>query len=302
MTTRTQTLFRSFIIEEYHLTEEPYYVPVADEIELFEAAYRQRIPILFKGPTGCGKTRFVEYMSYRLGQPLTRVSQRMDGDPPAEENENGNRNLPLVTIACHEDLTASDLVGRYLLQGEETVWIDGPLTRAVKAGGICYLDEIVEARKDTTVLIHPLTDHRRILPVEKRGELLEAAEGFLLVMSYNPGYQSALKDLKHSTRQRFVAIEFHPPPADIEAQIVAHESGVDAKTAAQLAKLGEKVRNLREHGLAEGASTRLLIYAGKLISQGIAPRRACQVAVNWAVTDDRSVHRSIEELVSSIFE
>ena len=210
--------------------------------------------------------------------------------------------FPLVTIACHEDLTASDLVGRYLLQGEETVWIDGPLTRAVKAGGICYLDEIVEARKDTTVLIHPLTDHRRILPVEKRGELLEAADGFLLVMSYNPGYQSALKDLKHSTRQRFVAIEFHPPPADIEAQIVAHESGVDARTAAQLAKLGEKVRNLREHGLAEGASTRLLIYAGKLIAQGIQPRRACQVAVNWAVTDDASIHSSIGEVISSIFE
>ena len=216
MTTKTQSLFRSHIIEEYHLTKEPYYVSVADEIELFEAAYRQRIPILFKGPTGCGKTRFVEYMSYRLGQPLTRVSQRMGDEPPAEDGEdeeNGHRNIPLVTIACHEDLTASDLVGRYLLQGDNTVWIDGPLTRAVKAGGICYLDEVVEARKDTTVLIHPLTDHRRILPVEKRGELLEAAEGFLLVMSYNPGYQSALKDLKHSTRQRFVAIEFHPAAA-----------------------------------------------------------------------------------------
>ena len=209
---------------------------------------------------------------------------------------------PLVTIACHEDLTASDLVGRYLLQGESTIWIDGPLTRAVKAGGICYLDEIVEARKDTTVLIHPLTDHRRILPVEKRGELLEAADGFLLVMSYNPGYQSALKDLKHSTRQRFVAIEFHPPPPDIESQIVEHEAGVDRKTAEQLAKLGEKVRNLREHGLAEGASTRLLIYAGKLMAQGIQPRRACQVAVNWAVTDDSSIHSSIAEVISSIFE
>ena len=193
-------------------------------------------------------------------------------------------------------------MGRYLLEGEKTVWIDGPLSRAVKAGGICYLDEIVEARKDTTVIIHPLTDHRRILPVEKRGELLEAAPGFLLVLSYNPGYQSALKDLKHSTRQRFVAIEFDYPPREMEAEIVRHESGVDKATSIQLAKLGEKVRNLKEHGLQEGASTRLLIYAGKLISQGIAPRRACQVAVNWAVTDDRSVHRSIEELVSSIFE
>jgi nitric oxide reductase NorQ protein len=299
MTTSTKTLYRSYIIEEYHLTEEPYYVPVGDEIELFEAAYQQKIPVLFKGPTGCGKTRFIEYMSYRLGQPLTRVKQiPKDGAGPVPDS----LNIPLVTIACHEDLTASDLVGRYLLQGDSTIWIDGPLTRAVKAGGICYLDEIVEARKDTTVLIHPLTDHRRILPIEKRGELLEAAEGFLLVLSYNPGYQSALKDLKHSTRQRFVALEFDSPPPDIEAQIVEHEGGVDTKTAVQLAKLGEKVRNLREHGLGEGASTRLLIYAAKLISQGITPRRACQVAVNWAVTDDKSIHGSIEEVIASIFE
>ena len=298
MTTKTQTLYRSFIIEEYHLTEEPYYVPVGDEIELFEAAYKSKIPVLFKGPTGCGKTRFVEYMSYRLGQPLTRVSQ---GDGVAEGSSTDN-NLPLVTIACHEDLTASDLVGRYLLQGEETIWIDGPLTRAVKAGGICYLDEIVEARKDTTVLIHPLTDHRRILPVEKKGELLEAADGFLLVMSYNPGYQSALKDLKHSTRQRFVAIEFDYPPKETEAEIIAHESGIDAEMAAGLAKLGEKVRNLKEHGLAEGASTRLLIYAGRMIREGIEPRRACQVAVNWAVTDDHSLQSSVDEVIKSIFE
>lgn len=298
MTTKTQTLYRSFIIEEYHLTEEPYYVPVGDEIELFEAAYKSKIPVLFKGPTGCGKTRFVEYMSYRLGQPLTRVSQ---GDGAADGSPTEN-NLPLVTIACHEDLTASDLVGRYLLQGEETIWIDGPLTRAVKAGGICYLDEIVEARKDTTVLIHPLTDHRRILPVEKKGELLEAADGFLLVMSYNPGYQSALKDLKHSTRQRFIAIEFDYPPKETEAEIIAHESGVDAEIAAGLAKLGEKVRNLKEHGLAEGASTRLLIYAGRMIREGIEPRRACQVAVNWAVTDDHSLQSSVDEVIKSIFE
>ena len=298
MTTKTQTIYRSYIIEEYHLTEEPYYVPIGDEVELFEAAYRSKIPVLFKGPTGCGKTRFVEYMSYRLGQPMTRVSQNdgVSGDGVS------NNNLPLVTIACHEDLTASDLVGRYLLQGEETIWIDGPLTRAVKVGGICYLDEIVEARKDTTVLIHPLTDHRRILPVEKRGELLEAADGFLLVMSYNPGYQSALKDLKHSTRQRFVAIEFGYPPKDTEAEIVAHESGVDEETAMGLAKLGEKVRNLKEHGLAEGASTRLLIYAGKMIAGGIEPRRACQVAVNWAVTDDHSLQASVDEVINSIFE
>ena len=196
----TQTLYKSLLIEEYKLTEEPYYVPVADEIELFEAAYKQRLPLIFKGPTGCGKTRFVEYMAYRLGVELTKATKSAD-------NEDG-LNLPLITIACHEDLTASDLVGRYLLEGDQTVWIDGPLTRAVKVGGICYLDEVVEARKDTTVLIHPLTDHRRILPVEKRGELLEAAEGFLLVLSYNPGYQSDLKDINHSQRQRFLYIDF----------------------------------------------------------------------------------------------
>ncbi len=304
MTTPTRSLFRSYIIEEYHLTQEPYYLPIGDEIALFEAAYAQKIPVIFKGPTGCGKTRFVEYMSYRLGQPLTRVSQRTDiGEAGNGSGAIDDRDhLPLVTIACHEDLTASDLVGRYLLEGDRTVWIDGPLTRAVKVGGICYLDEIVEARKDTTVLIHPLTDHRRILPVEKRGELLEAADGFLLILSYNPGYQSALKDLKHSTRQRFISIEFDYPPRDIEAEIIAHESGADEFTAMQLAKLGEKIRNLKEHGLGEGASTRLLIYAGQMISQGIAPRRACQVAVNWAVTDDFNIQRSIEELTTSIFE
>ena len=290
----TQTLYKSLLIEEYKLTEEPYYVPVADEIELFEAAYKQRLPLIFKGPTGCGKTRFVEYMAYRLGVELTKATKSAD-------NEDG-LNLPLITIACHEDLTASDLVGRYLLEGDQTVWIDGPLTRAVKVGGICYLDEVVEARKDTTVLIHPLTDHRRILPVEKRGELLEAAEGFLLVLSYNPGYQSALKDLKHSTRQRFVSIEFDYPPVDLEAQIVEHEAGIDKDTAYQLAKLGEKIRNLKEHGLGEGASTRLLIYAGKLIAQGIPARRACQVSVNWAFTDHHSIQQSITEIITSIFE
>ena len=290
----TQSLYKSFIIEEYQLDEEPYYVPIGDEVELFEAAYKQKLPLIFKGPTGCGKTRFVEYMSYKLGAELTKVMKN-DADDSAV-------NLPLVTIACHEDLTGSDLVGRYLLEGDQTVWLDGPLTRAVKAGGICYLDEVVEARKDTTVLIHPLTDHRRILPIEKRGELLQAADGFLLILSYNPGYQSALKDLKHSTRQRFVSIEFDYPPIDLEAQIVEHEAGVDKDTAYQLAKLGEKVRNLKEHGLGEGASTRLLIYAGQLMAQGIAPRRACQVSVNWAITDDHSLQQSITEIISSIFE
>ena len=290
----TQSLYKSFIIEEYQLEEEPYYVPVGDEVELFEAAYKQKLPLIFKGPTGCGKTRFVEYMSYKLGAELTKVMKN--------DADDSTVNLPLVTIACHEDLTGSDLVGRYLLEGDQTVWLDGPLTRAVKAGGICYLDEVVEARKDTTVLIHPLTDHRRILPIEKRGELLQAADGFLLILSYNPGYQSALKDLKHSTRQRFVSIEFDYPPIDLEAQIVEHEAGVDKDTAYQLAKLGEKVRNLKEHGLGEGASTRLLIYAGQLMAQGIAPRRACQVSVNWAITDDHSLQQSITEIISSIFE
>ena len=290
--TSTQSLYKSYIIEEYHLNEEPYYVPLADEVELFEAAYHQRLPLIFKGPTGCGKTRFVEYMSYKLGVELTKVTKDTEG----------GLNMPLVTIACHEDLTASDLVGRYLLEGDQTVWLDGPLTRAVKAGGICYLDEIVEARKDTTVLIHPLTDHRRILPVEKKGELLEAAEGFLLVLSYNPGYQSALKDLKHSTRQRFISIEFDYPSRDKEAEIIQHEAGVDNDVADQLATLGEKVRNLKEHGLEEGASTRLMSYAGKLISQGIPARRACQVSVNWAVTDDVAVQNSITELINTIFE
>ncbi len=283
-----------FAIEEYTVSEEPYYLPIGDEIELFEAAYEQHIPVLLKGPTGCGKTRFVEYMAYRLGRPITKIS-------PADGEAREHR-VPLITVACHEDLTASDLVGRYLLDVDGTRWIDGPLTRAVKSGAICYLDEIVEARKDTTVLIHPLTDYRRLLPIEKLGQIIEAADGFLLVISYNPGYQSALKDLKHSTRQRFIAIEFDYPPRDQEAEIIAHESGVDPQTARDLARLGEKVRNLKEHGLGEGVSTRLLIYAGKLIAKGIPPRRACQVAVTWALTDDHEVQRSIEEVVTSIFE
>ena len=280
--------FKQIAVEDFRLTEEPFYLPIRDEVELFETAYADSVPVLLKGPTGAGKTRFVEYMSWRL--------HNKGGHGGHEEG------VPLITVACHEDLTASDLVGRYLLEGDETRWIDGPVTRAVKNGAICYLDEVVEARKDTTVLIHPLTDYRRLLPVEKRGELLEAADGFLLVMSYNPGYQSAIKDLKHSTRQRFIAIEFDYPPRDQEAQIIAKESGVDAATAMELAKLAEKVRNLKEHGLGEGVSTRLLIYAGKLIADGIAPRRACQVSIVWALTDDREVQRSIEEVVSSIFE
>jgi nitric oxide reductase NorQ protein len=293
----TEPTFKQYAIEEYVVTAEPFYEPVKDEIELFESAYAEKIPVLLKGPTGCGKTRFVEYMAYKLGSPVS-VIREADGNGSRAE-ETGRQ---LITVACHEDLTASDLVGRYLLEGDSTRWIDGPLTRAVKAGAICYLDEIVEARKDTTVLIHPLTDHRRLLPIEKLGQIVEAKDGFLLVISYNPGYQSALKDLKHSTRQRFMSVEFGYPPRDLEAKIIAHESGAGDSIAMELAKLGEKVRHLKEHGLAEGVSTRLLIYAGKLIHQGITPRRACQVAVIWALTDDRDVQRSIEEVVSSIFE
>lgn len=302
MVSGTHTLYAEHEIEDFVIEEEPFYRALGDEIELFEAAYFQQLPVLLKGPTGCGKTRFIEYMSWRLSRPLTVVKKRGKGagkDTPAPQVD-GNR-VPLVTIACHEDLTASDLVGRYLLEPEGTRWMDGPLTKAVKSGGICYLDEVVEARKDTTVLIHPLTDHRRILPVDKKGQMLEADSRFLLVISYNPGYQSALKDLKHSTRQRFIAIEFDYPPKEIEEDIILWESGCSAEQARSLAKLGEKVRNLREHGLKEGASTRLLIYAGKLMAQGISARRACQVSVVWALTDDQEIHRSVEEVASSIF-
>ena len=293
-----QTAYREHLVEEYVIEEEPYYVQINDEVKLFEVAYSQKIPVLLKGPTGCGKTRFLEYMAYRLGRPLTVVKSRSRKTDASSQPQA----IPLITVACHEDLTASDLVGRYLLDGDSTKWIDGPLSRAVKVGAICYLDEIVEARKDTTVLVHPLTDHRRILPVEKKGEVIEASDGFLLVVSYNPGYQSTLKDLKQSTRQRFVAIEFDYLPLEPEAEVIKHESGVQEMVAYDLARLGEKVRNLKEYNLQEGVSTRLLIYAGQLIEQGIAPRRACQVAVVWAISDEVGMQQSIAEVVSSIFE
>ena len=281
-------------IEEYYVTDEPFYVPLGDEIEVFEAAYAQRVPVLLKGPTGTGKTRFVEYMAWRLSKNSPTNSNR------AKKKEQ-RQNVPLVTVACHEDLTASDLIGRYLLDANGTRWIDGPLTRAVKVGAICYLDEVVEARKDTTVIIHPLTDHRRTLTIDKLGEVIDASEGFLLVVSYNPGYQSAMKDLKHSTRQRFVALEFNFPDEKRESEIIEHESGVASEIAQRLTKLGAKIRNLREHGLEEGASTRVLIYAGKLIKQGVSERRACQVAVTWGITDDLQIQRSLNEVVTSIF-
>ena len=276
-------------------TSTPYYLPIADEIEIFRAAYGCRLPVLLKGPTGCGKTRFVEYMAHTIMSEGEK-GKRERGEKVGE-GEAGN----LITVACHEDLTGSDLVGRYLIKGDETVWIDVPLTQAVRLGTICYLDEIVEARKDTIVLIHPLTDHRRILPVDKKGEILEAHADFLLVISYNPGYQSILKDLKHSTRQRFVTIEFTYPPRDKEAEVIAHESGVNLETALDLAKLGEKVRHLKASGLEEGVSTRLLIYAGQLMQRGVRPRRACAVAVSRSLTDDVDSQRAIDEVIHAIF-
>jgi nitric oxide reductase NorQ protein len=262
-------------VEKYRVASEPYYLPIRQEVELFEAAYAAKLPAMLKGPTGCGKTRFVEYMAYRLGRPL-------------------------ITVACHEDLSSTDLVGRFLLEGEETIWHDGPLTSAVRAGAICYLDEVVEARKDTVVIIHPLTDDRRRLPIEKRGTVLDAPPEFMLVVSYNPGYQSILKDLKQSTRQRFVAMEFDYPPPDSEAEIVSKEGGIDKDTATDLVKIGQKVRNLRGHGLEEGVSTRLLIYAAQMIAKGISPVAAAEVAICSPITDDRELQRSIREIVTTI--
>ncbi len=263
-------------IDRYRVRQEPYYVDVSGEIGLFTIASKSKMPVMLKGPTGCGKTRFVQYMAWKLGRPL-------------------------ITVACHEDLTASDLVGRYLLKGDETVWVDGPLTLGVKHGALVYLDEVVEARKDTTVIIHPLSDDRRLLPIEKKGQIIEAVDDFMLVISYNPGYQSVLKDLKQSTKQRFMAIEFSYPPAAIEMQVIEKEAGVNQDVAQKLVKLGEKVRNLRNHGLEEGVSTRLLIYAGQLISKGIPPARACEATVARPITDDPDMQRSIAELVKAIF-
>ena len=262
-------------IEEYRVTNEPYYLEVASEVELFEAAYTARLPVMLKGPTGSGKTRFVEHMAWRLRRPL-------------------------ITVACHEDLSSTDLVGRFLLEGEETVWHDGPLTSAVRHGAICYLDEVVEARKDTVVIIHPLTDDRRRLPIEKRGTVLDAPPEFMLVVSYNPGYQSILKDLKQSTRQRFVAIEFDYPPPEMEVEIVAREGGVDEGTARDLVVIGQKIRNLRGHGRAEGVSTRLLLYAAQMIARGIPPIAAADVALCSPITDDRELQRSIREIVTTV--
>ncbi len=260
----------------YYLQEEPYYLECAGEIELAETAFSHCLPLLLKGPTGCGKTRFMEYMAWRLRRPL-------------------------VTVSCHDDLSTSDLVGRFLIKGGETVWMDGPLTLAVRQGAICYLDEIVEARKDTTVVIHPLADDRRCLPVEKKGELLRAPREFMLTISYNPGYQSVLKDLKPSTRQRFVAIEFSYPEKEMETEIVAHESGVDRDLAASLVRLGHLTRNLKDQGLQEGASTRLLIHAGKLMGAGVETVRACEAAICQPLADDQELLSGLKEMIRAVF-
>jgi nitric oxide reductase NorQ protein len=257
-----------------NVREEPYFVAAGREVEVFERCHERGLPVMLKGPTGCGKSRFVEHMAWRLGRPL-------------------------VTIACHDDLSASDLTGRYLIRGGETVWVDGPLTAAVRAGAICYLDEVVEARQDTVVVIHPLTDDRRLLPVEKTGELIAAAPGFQLVISYNPGYQHALKDLKPSTRQRFVSLEFDFPPADREARIVAHEGGCDAATAQALVRLAGRVRNLRDQGLAEAPGTRPLVSTARLVASGIPVREACRVALVSPLTDDPDLLSAIDDLVTA---
>jgi len=273
-----ETLHREAVetnMQDNRITNEPFYLPIRDEVELFMIAYENKLPLMLKGPTGCGKTRFLTYMAYKMS-------------------------LPLITIACHEDLTASDLVGRYLLDGSSTRWQDGPLSLAVRHGGICYLDEIVEARKDTTVVIHPLTDDRRVLPIEKRGQILEATDTFMLAISYNPGYQTVLKDLKQSTKQRFISLDFDYPEAGLEEEIVIHESGIDRKTASELRKIAEKIRALKDRGLDEGVSTRLLIYAGVLIKKGVAPRRACSVAMIKPITDDPEMQKTLEELVSAV--
>jgi len=263
-------------IEQYKISREPYYEAVGDEVDLYQAAYQARMPMMLKGPTGCGKSRFVEYMAWKLGRPL-------------------------ITVACNEDMTASDLVGRFLLDKEGTKWQDGPLATAARIGAICYLDEVVEARQDTTVVIHPLTDHRRTLPLEKKGELIQAHDDFQLVISYNPGYQSLMKDLKQSTNQRFGALDFDYPEAQLETAIVARESGVDDKIAGKLVQIAHRARNLKGHGLDEGISTRLLVYAGQLISKGIEPVAACTMTMVVPLTDDPDMRDTLNASVQTFF-
>ena len=258
------------------LFEEPFYQPVANEVRVFMAAWGRRLPVMLKGPTGCGKTRFLEHMAWRLKRPL-------------------------VTVACHEDLTSSDLVGRFLIEGDETVWQDGPLTKAVREGAICYLDEIVEARTDTTVVIHPLTDHRRHLPIEKLGVEIIAHPDFMLVISYNPGYQTVLKDLKPSTKQRFVGMNFNYPPADVETRIVMKEAGMDERRARALVAAAGKARNLKDQGLQEVTSTRALIYAGALMVAGLDALEACTVAIIHPQTDDSELAEALLEIFRTFF-
>lgn len=258
-------------LDAYKITEEPYYHASNNEVALFEAAHKDRIPLMLKGPTGCGKTRFVEHMAWKLKKPI-------------------------ITVACHEDMTASDLVGRYLLDADGTVWHDGPLTLAVRYGAICYLDEVVEARQDTTVVIHPLTDDRRILPLDKKNELVQAHDDFHLVISYNPGYQSVLKDLKESTKQRFAALDFNYPPADDEAEIISKEADVNPDVANLLVKFGECSRNVKGHSLVEGASTRMLIQAGRLHSQGVSLQEAAKTAIILPITDDLDVRNALKDM------
>jgi nitric oxide reductase NorQ protein len=258
--------------EQYRIDHEPYYQPSGEEVEVYEAAYAERLPVMLKGPTGCGKSRFVEYMAWRLGRPL-------------------------ISVACNEDMTASDLVGRYLLDKEGTRWQDGPLTVAARIGAICYLDEIVEARQDTTVIIHPLTDHRRTLPLEKKGKQIEAHPDFQLVISYNPGYQSLMKDLKQSTKQRFMALEFDYAEPEVEARIIEREAGIDSGTSASLVQIAHRARALKGHGLEEGISTRLLIYAARLIGRGIPPRVACRAALIQPITDDPDIRDNLQHAV-----
>jgi nitric oxide reductase NorQ protein len=264
------------LIEQFRIIEQPYYRPLSDEVQTFDAAYAVRMPMMLKGPTGCGKTRFVEYMAWKLGKPL-------------------------ITLACNEDMTASDLVGRYLLDADGTRWQDGPLTLAVRYGAICYLDEVVEARQDTTVVIHPLTDARRVLPLEKKNELIHAHPDFQLVISYNPGYQSILKDLKQSTKQRFGALDFGYPTREVEIEIVVHESGIGPELAGKLVTIAERARNLKGHGLEEGISTRMLIYAGSLIAQGVEPISACHVTLIKPITDDADIRDALGAAVRACF-
>lgn len=265
------------------VADEPFYLPTADEVDLFEAAYADRTPVLLKGPTGTGKTRFLEYMTSRLS------------------NHGKYGKVNLTTVSCQEDLTASDLLGRFILEKDGTRWVDGPLTGSVRNGGICYLDEVVEARKDVMVVVHSLTDHRRFLPIAKLDTVIEAHPSFLLVVSYNPGYQTSIKDLKHSTRQRFVAIDFAYPSVELERQILIHEGGAQPDVADRLSLLASKLRNLNQDYLIEGPSTRLLVYASRLISRGVSPRRACLSAIADVVTDDPISRDAIVEVISAYF-